>query len=106
LIQSAAAAQIRGRPQFKGVKPAAAQSGLEGDSMDERRPRRKFHPVYLFLVLPYLGMLYVPLFDRIEPKVLGIPFFYWYQMLWTILGAFCILPVYLHEQKKGEGDSK
>ena len=75
-------------------------------SMDERKPRRKFHPVYLFLVLPYVGMLYVPLFDRIEPKVLGIPFFYWYQMVWTILGAFCILPVYLHEEKKGEGDSK
>ena len=67
--------------------------------MDDK-PRRKFHPVYLFLVLPYLALLYVPLFDRIEPKLFDIPFFYWYQMVWTILGAFCILPVYLFEEKK------
>jgi len=70
--------------------------------MDQRTSRRKFHPVYLFLLLPYAGMLYVPLFDRIDPEILGIPFFYWYQMLWTILGALCILPVYLYEEKKRE----
>ena len=68
--------------------------------MDDKSAKRKFHPVYLFLVLPYAALLYVPLFDRIEPKIFDIPFFYWYQMLWTILGAFCILPVYLHEEKK------
>jgi len=65
----------------------------------DTKPRRKFHPVYLFLVLPYLALLYVPLYDSVEPKVFGIPFFYWYQMLWTVLGAFCILPIYLFEEK-------
>lgn len=68
----------------------------------DMKPRRKFHPVYLFLVLPYVALLYVPLYDQVEPKIAGIPFFYWYQMLWTVLGAFCILPVYLFEEKNGK----
>jgi hypothetical protein len=62
-------------------------------------PRRKFHPVYLFLLLPYIALLWVPFYNRIEPTVLGIPFFYWWQMLWIPLGSLCILPVFL----RGEG---
>ena len=60
---------------------------------------QKFHPVYLFLAVPFVCLLWVPLYNRIEPSLFGIPFFYWYQMLWTILGALCILPVYLHEER-------
>jgi hypothetical protein len=60
--------------------------------------RRKFHPVYLLLLLPFLGLLWVPFYDRIDPVLFGIPFFYWYQMLWTVLGALAIVPVYLHEE--------
>ena len=60
--------------------------------------RRKFHPVYLLLLLPFLGLLWVPSYDRIDPVLFGIPFFYWYQMLWTVLGALAIVPLYLHEE--------
>jgi Protein of unknown function (DUF3311) len=60
--------------------------------------RRKFHPVYLWLLLPFLCLLWVPSYDRIDPVLFGIPFFYWYQMLWTVLGALAIVPVYLHEE--------
>lgn len=60
----------------------------------------KFHPVYLFLALPFLGLCWVPLYNRIEPSLFGIPFFYWYQMLWTVLGALCIVPVYLHQERR------
>ena len=71
-----------------------------GETMDDKPTGRKFHPVYLCLALPFAGLLYVPLYDRIEPKFFEIPFFYWYQMLWTLLGAVCILPVYLYEVRK------
>ena len=66
---------------------------------EDKPPRRKFHPVYLFLLLPYIALLWVPFYNRIEPTVLGIPFFYWWQMLWIPLGSLCILPVFL----RGEG---
>jgi hypothetical protein len=61
---------------------------------------RKFHPVYLLLLLPFLFLLWVPSYDRVDPALFGIPFFYWYQMLWTLLGALSIVPVYLHEERR------
>ncbi len=65
---------------------------------DEPKPRRGFHPVYLLLVVPFVALLWVPFFNRIEPEIFGIPFFYWYQTLWTFLGTACIVPVYLYEE--------
>jgi len=42
----------------------------------------------------------VPFFNRTTPELFGIPFFYWYQMLWTVLGSLCIVPVYLFKQRQ------
>lgn len=28
-----------------------------------------------------------PLFNRIEPRLMGIPFFYWFQTLWVAVSA-------------------
>lgn len=66
------------------------------------RPDRKFHPVYLFLLLPFIALLWVPFYNKAAPVLLGIPFFYWYQMAWIFLGSLCILPVYLFEQRRGK----
>jgi hypothetical protein len=66
--------------------------------MDETR-RRKFHPVYLLLLVPFVALLWVPFYDSAEPSLMGIPFFYWYQMAWTLLGALCTWPVYLYEER-------
>ena len=66
---------------------------------EDKPPRRKFHPVYLILLLPYIALLWVPIYNRVDPTWLGIPFFYWWQMLWIPLGSLCILPVFL----RGEG---
>jgi len=60
----------------------------------------KFHPVYLFLAVPFACLCWVPFYNSVEPSLLGIPFFYWYQMLWTILGALCIVPVYLYQERR------
>lgn len=61
--------------------------------------RRKFRPVYLFLLLPYLGLLWVPFYNTAEPALFGIPFFYWYQIAWIFAGSLCILPVFLFERR-------
>jgi uncharacterized protein DUF3311 len=44
----------------------------------------------LLLVLPFLGLLWVPFYNRIEPSLFGIPFFYWYQFLWVPLTSLII----------------
>jgi hypothetical protein len=32
---------------------------------------------YLLLVLPFLGLLYPPLYATEDPHLFGFPFFYW-----------------------------
>jgi hypothetical protein len=59
---------------------------------------RSHWPRFL-LVLPFLGVLWVPFYNRIEPSLAGIPFFYWYQLAWVILGAVVVLAVYLIETR-------
>ena len=61
---------------------------------------RNFHPVYLWIVVPFVALLWVPFFNRTSPELFGIPFFYWYQMLWTVLGSLCIVPVYLFKKRQ------
>ena len=64
--------------------------------------RSRIRPIRLLLIVPYVAILWVPSFNRSEPSLAGIPFFYWYQMLWIALGALLLLPVYLVE----DGDGK
>ncbi|HEY1711102.1 MAG TPA: DUF3311 domain-containing protein [Rhizomicrobium sp.] len=68
--------------------------------------RRGLRAVHLLLLLPFLALLWVPFYNRTDPELAGIPFFYWYQMLWILLGALILLPVYLVEERdSGKGDS-
>jgi hypothetical protein len=62
------------------------------------RPRR-FRLVHLLLGVPYLAVLWPPFYNRVEPAVAGVPFFYWYQLLWIVLGAAVLIPVYLADER-------
>lgn len=42
---------------------------------------------YALLVLPFLGTLFPQLYNRPEPTLFGLPFFYWYQLAWVIVTA-------------------
>jgi hypothetical protein len=68
--------------------------------MMDDKPRRRFHPVYLFLAAPYLAWIWPPFYNRVDPVLLGIPFFYWWQVFGIFLTAACILPVYLFEERR------
>lgn len=63
------------------------------------RPKRRFRLVHLLLAVPYFAVLWPPFFNRIDPEIAGIPFFYWYQMLWIAIGALVLLPVYFVEER-------
>ena len=68
--------------------------------MADKSKRRSFHPLYLLLLIPYFAMMWVPSYNRIEPEIAGVPFFYWYQMMWIVLGAAVMLPIYLREERR------
>jgi len=62
--------------------------------------RKGPRPLYFLLLIPYAAMMWVPSYNRIEPELGGIPFFYWYQMLWIVLGVAVMLPVYFREERR------
>ena len=62
------------------------------DSPDRVRRSRLW---YLLLLLPYIAMLWVPSYNSVQPELAGIPFFFWYQLLWIWISAGLTLLVYL-----------
>ena len=44
----------------------------------------------LLLLIPFAALLWVPFYNRLDPRLFGIPFFYWYQFLWVILTSLVI----------------
>ena len=52
------------------------------------------------LVLPFVGLLWVPLFNRLEPALFGFPFFYWYQLAWVPVGMVLTWIVWRAERAK------
>jgi hypothetical protein len=45
------------------------------------------------------GCLWVPFFNRAEPSLEGIPFFYWSQMAWIVLTVVLIGIVYALDRR-------
>ena len=54
---------------------------------------------HYLLLLPPLVLLWVPSYNRIEPSLAGIPFFYWYQMAWVVVTAGLTLIVYCLDRR-------
>jgi len=49
---------------------------------------------YLLLIAQFIPVLWVPLYNQIDPKILGVPFFYWFQLLLVLMGAIVTAFVY------------
>ncbi|SDD74248.1 DUF3311 domain-containing protein [Paraburkholderia lycopersici] len=53
---------------------------------------------YWAFLVPLALVVGVPLYNRVEPRLWGIPFFYWSQLLFVIVGAlvtglvYCLTP--------------
>jgi hypothetical protein len=53
----------------------------------------------LLLLIPFVALLAVPLYNTREPALWGFPFFYWYQLMWLPLSALLTYLVYRGGQK-------
>lgn len=58
---------------------------------------------FILLAIPCIAVLVVPWFNTIEPRLFGIPFFYWWQMLWVPLSSLFIAIVYKMVTPSGNG---
>lgn len=60
---------------------------------------RKWHPIRVLLIVPFVAVLWVPWFNHATPAVWGFPMFYWYQLLWIILSGVVVGVVYLLDHR-------
>ncbi len=49
---------------------------------------------YLLFLLQFVAVLWPPFYNKADPTLGGVPFFYWYQLLWVIIGAILTAVVY------------
>ncbi|MDQ0474032.1 DUF3311 domain-containing protein [Labrys wisconsinensis] len=45
---------------------------------------------YVFLIIPCILCLWVPLYNRLEPTLWSIPFFYWFLLVLVPVSALFI----------------
>jgi hypothetical protein len=50
--------------------------------------------MWILLLLPFVGLLWVPFYNFHDPVLLGFPFFYWYQLAWVPISSFLTWLVY------------
>jgi Protein of unknown function (DUF3311) len=54
---------------------------------------------YLLFVVQIAAVVWPAFYNKAEPSWVGIPFFYWYQLLWVIIGAVFTAIVYFATDK-------
>jgi len=54
---------------------------------------------YILLVLPCLVAIWAQLYNRIDPRLFGFPFFYWFLLLLIPVSALFILAAYKGEER-------
>ena len=60
----------------------------------------RMNPWNLVLLVPFL-MLVTPWFNSLEPRLFGMPFFYWSQFAFVPVGVVAVAVVYLRTRDEG-----
>jgi Protein of unknown function (DUF3311) len=63
-------------------------------------PQRSRTGWYIVLLVFCVLVLWVPLYNRAEPSFIGLPFFYWFQLLLVLVGAALTAIIYFATEKK------
>jgi hypothetical protein len=84
---------------------ADATTGAAPDAADaaatRRRRRTDASPWYWLLLVPIVLLAYPPLYNRQDPELGGLPFFYWYQLAVVPVGVACTAVAYLKTRDNG-----
>ncbi len=60
------------------------------------------------LLLPFIGLLWVPFYNQTTPVLFGFPFFYWYQIAWVPISSLITFIVWRSRvwNDKGRDDAR
>jgi len=67
---------------------------------DMREQKRNSKLWLALLGVPFVGTLWVPFYDSVEPRLGGVPYFYWYQFAWIGIGAVITAVVYFATRER------
>jgi hypothetical protein len=74
--------------------PAAADGSQNGGTDQPRKPRESATGWYWLLIVPFFGVFFPWIYNTNDPELIGIPFFYWYQMAWVPISVIITIFVY------------
>jgi hypothetical protein len=77
-----------------------ADAGRSGNSSSQSSRRWLW-----LLLLPWIAMIWVPSYNKVEPTLWDFPFFYWYQLAWVLISAGITALVYHKTKNRGKGDA-
>lgn len=63
-------------------------------SQPQTQPRRRRTWLRIFLLIPFIALLYPPFYNTANPTFIGMPFLYWYSLLWIIITAIITAVIY------------
>ena len=79
--------------------PLPREQARGRSSCNDRLMRRGW---YLLLTLPFVGTLLPMLYNHARPVLFGMPFFYWYQLLWVIVTCALLVLVIVLTRERGD----
>ncbi|WP_078901555.1 DUF3311 domain-containing protein [Actinacidiphila yeochonensis] len=47
------------------------------------------------LIIPFVALMWVGSYSRTSPALIGIPFFYWYQLAWVPVASLLTYTAYV-----------
>ena len=64
---------------------------------DKREPgeRSSWSWWYLLFLIQFVAVLWPPFYNKAEPALLGMPFFYWYQLACVVVAAVMTAIIYV-----------
>ncbi len=62
--------------------------------MASRPERKNWKLLLLLLLLPFIVLLWPPFYNFDQPELVGLPFFYWFQLFVIVLTAILTATLY------------
>lgn len=84
-------AQVTDPVPPRGAVPADDPATTAGHA---RRRSVNIRPANWLLLIPLIGTLIPPFYNFKAPTIGGMPFFYWYQLVWIALSVLITFLVY------------
>lgn len=58
-----------------------------GSNTDNKTPTSIYVIAGILLIIPFIALVMLPVYNSVSPELAGLPLFYWYQTVWLAISA-------------------